>query len=110
MLYLGFSELVTVCKILRKIQFAKAMAPAEWRQGPLLAVSGKKASRSKGLDSLKAVSVPPPGKRQVNDLTRYPDLLDCFQGLDQDGALLIDIARFAQRVTEGPLEEKGTGR
>ena len=54
--------------------------------------------------------MPPPGKRQVDDLTRFPDPVDRFQSLDQDGALLSDIIRFAQGVTERPLEEDGSGR
>ena len=59
---------------------------------------------------LDAVPVPPPGKRQVDNLARFPDGFDGFEGLEQNGALLGQIARFAQGMAEGPFEEDGAGR
>ena len=48
--------------------------------------------------------MPPPTKRQINDLTRSGDPVKRFKGFKNNSPLLLYIARLAQRMTKGPLQ------
>jgi len=54
--------------------------------------------------------MPSPAERQVNDLPRSGDTVQGLERLQDDRTLLPDIARFTERVTEGPLYEDGARR
>lgn len=48
--------------------------------------------------------MPPPAKRQINNLTRCRDFIKSFQGLKHNGSLLLSLARLAKRMAKGPLQ------
>lgn len=48
--------------------------------------------------------MPPPAKRQINNLTRCRDPIKSFQGLKHNGPLLLNLARLAKRMAKGPLQ------
>ena len=48
--------------------------------------------------------MPPPTKRQINNLTRSGNAVQGFEGFEHHDALLLNIARLAQRVTKRPLQ------
>ncbi len=52
----------------------------------------------------------PPAEGQGYDLSRRADRVKRLQGFQDHGALLPGVARFAQRVAEGPFDEDGARR
>ena len=48
--------------------------------------------------------MPPPTKRQVNNLTRRGDPVKSFEGFENNRPLLLDVARFTKRMTEWPFQ------
>ena len=54
--------------------------------------------------------MPPPTKRQVNNLTRRGDPVKSFEGFKNNRPLLLDVARFTKRMTERPLQVNAAWR
>ena len=50
------------------------------------------------------IIMPPPTKRQINNLPRSSDTVKRLKGLQYNGTLLLHIPRFAERVTKRPLQ------
>ena len=48
--------------------------------------------------------MPPPTEGQINNLTRSGHAVQGFERFEHHGALLLYIARLAQRMTKGPLQ------
>jgi len=56
------------------------------------------------------VIVPPPAEGQIDNRTGRSDGIEGLQGFQDDGALLPDVPRFAQRVAKWPTQEHGAWR
>ena len=56
------------------------------------------------------VIVPPPAKRQINNLSRSRGRIKHPEGFENHRPLLLDVARLTERVTEGPLDVDGSRR
>ena len=54
--------------------------------------------------------MPPPAKRQINNLPRRSRRIEHPEGLEYNRPLLPDVARFAERMAEGPLDVDGARR
>ena len=48
--------------------------------------------------------MPPPAKRQINDFTRSGDPVKSLEGFKNNSALLLNLARFTQRMAERPFQ------
>lgn len=56
------------------------------------------------------VIIPPPTKRQINNLPRSSSRIKHPEGLENHGPLLLDIARLTERVSKRPLDVNGPWR
>jgi len=54
--------------------------------------------------------MPSPTEGQINNLAWAGDAVQGFEGFEHHGALLLNIARLAQRMTKGPLQVDATRR
>ena len=54
--------------------------------------------------------MPPPAKRQINDLTRSGDTVKSLKGLKNNSPLLLNLSRFTKRMTERPFQVNATWR
>jgi len=48
--------------------------------------------------------MPPPAKRQINYLTRSGDTVKSLKGFKNNSPLLLNLSRFAKRMTERPFQ------
>ena len=56
------------------------------------------------------IIIPPPTKRQINNLPRSSSRIKHPEGLENHGPLLLDIARLTERVSKRPLDVNGPWR
>lgn len=54
--------------------------------------------------SLAAVLLPPPAERQVDNLSRRRDAVECLESFVQHRSVLLDVVGLAQGMTEGPSQ------
>ena len=56
------------------------------------------------------IIMPSPTKRQINNLPRSRRRIKHPEGLENHGSLLLDVARFTERMAERPLDINGPWR
>jgi len=56
------------------------------------------------------IIIPPPTKRQINNLPRSSSRIKHPEGLENHGPLLLDIARLTERMPKRPLDVNGPWR
>ena len=54
--------------------------------------------------------MPPPAKWQIDNLTRSCNPVKSFKGFKNNRPLLLNVARFAKRMTERPFQVNATWR
>ena len=54
------------------------------------------------------IIMPPPAKRQINNLTRSGDIVKSLKGFKNNSPLLLNLSRFTKRMTERPFQVNTT--